>query len=168
MTQPDGNAAPLPDPPLRIAPAQLPGDLGVIRALFTAYANGLGVDLRFQGFEAELADLPGKYAAPQGTILLARRGDQAVGCIAMRPIGDGTCEMKRLYVAPAGRGLGLGRRLSDALLDAARQAGHRRMVLDTLDRLVPAIRLYDGMGFRPIAPYYDNPLPGVVYMGRDL
>lgn len=168
MTQADREAPSLPDPTLRIAPAQLPGDLGDIRTLFTAYANGLGVDLRFQGFDAELADLPGKYAAPQGTILLARRDDQAVGCIAMRPIGDGICEMKRLYVAPDRRGLGLGRRLSDALLDAARRAGHRRIVLDTLDRLVPAIRLYDSMGFRPIAPYYDNPLPGVVYMGRNL
>lgn len=168
MTQPDIGPAPRPDPTLRIAPAQLPADLGHVRALFTAYAQGLGVDLHFQGFEAELASLPGKYAAPMGSILLAWQGDQPVGCIAMRPLGDGICEMKRLYVAPAGRGLGLGRVLSDALIRTARQAGHRRMVLDTLDRLVPAIRLYDSMGFRSIAPYYDNPLPGVVYMGRDL
>ena len=152
-----------------IRPARLPEDLPTVRALFRDYAAGLGVDLGFQGFEAELADLPGRYAAPAGAILLAW-GDAgtALGCVAMRPLSGGLCEMKRLYLRPAARGLGLGRDLGLTILAAARAAGHRRMVLDTLDSMTPALTLYAGLGFAEIAPYYENPLTGVVYLGRDL
>lgn len=144
-------------------------DLADIRALFTEYAEGLGVDLCFQGFEAELAGLPGRYAPPAGAILIARTPEgAALGCVAMRPLGGGDCEMKRLYVRPQARGTALGRRLAAAIIEAARGAGHRRMLLDTLDHMRPALTLYRSLGFREVDAYYDNPLPGVVYLARAL
>lgn len=152
----------------RIIPARLPDDLPMVRSLFGEYANSLGVALDFQGFETELAELPGKYAIPEGAILLALHGGNVVGCVAMRPLGDGVCEMKRMYLCPAARGLHMGQALAQAIIDAAQAAGHRRMVLDTFDRLTAARGLYVRLGFSEVAPYYNNPLPGVIYMGRDL
>lgn len=144
-------------------------DLEDMRALFREYVAGLGLDLGFQGFEAELATLPGRYVPPAGAMLIARAADGApLGCVAMRPLGGGDCEMKRLYVRPQARGMALGRRLATAILDAGSAAGHRRMVLDTLATLRPALRLYHSLGFRETSAYYDNPLPGAIYLARAL
>lgn len=148
-----------------IRPAVFPDDGDTVRALFREYADGLGVDLCFQGFEAELAGLPGRYAPPDGRLLLAWDvAGHAVGCVALRRIADDTCEMKRLYVSPAGRGARLGRRLAEAICDEARAAGYRRICLDTLPSMQAAQHLYRSMGFTPMASYVFNPVPGVVYL----
>ncbi len=139
-----------------------------VRALFVEYATSLGVDFCLLGFEDELANLPGAYAPPRGRLLLAQSGEEAVGCVALRPLADDVCEMKRLYVRPAYRATGLGRRLIEALLAAARELGYRRMRLDTLPTLAAARRLYRTLGFRPIAPYNDNPIPGVEFLELSL
>lgn len=153
----------------RIRPARFPDDADTIRALFREYANWLGKDLDFQGFEAELAGLPGKYTEPRGICLIAEDADGvALGCVAMRPLDAQTCEMKRLYLRPAARGLGLGRALSAAILEAAKSAGYQRMVLDTLASLDSAIRIYERQGFQRIEAYYPNPLPDVIYLGLRL
>ena len=149
---------------MNLRDAEFPGDLELVRALFREYAVELGVDLCFQGFEEELASLPGKYAAPSGALLLA--GD--MGCAALRDVGEGICEMKRLYVRPSARRSGLGRDLAIGIVERSAHLGFREMVLDTLDQLAPAIRLYREIGFEECAPYYDNPLQGVVYMRRAL
>jgi GNAT superfamily N-acetyltransferase len=159
------------DPPaIAIAPARNSADLADAAALFREYTDGLGLDLSFQDVEAELAGLPGKYAPPGGDILLARdAAGQAIGCAAFRPLPEpGSAEMKRLYVRPAARGLDLGRRLAIAIIAQARGAGYRRLKLDTLADMQAAQRLYATLGFRPTAPYYDNPLPGTVYLSLEL
>ncbi|MFD1880244.1 GNAT family N-acetyltransferase [Paracoccus pacificus] len=144
-------------------------DMPQVRALFREYVEALGVDLEFQAFEQELAGLPGRYAPPAGAILLARRGDELLGCVAMRPLdAPGEVEMKRMYLRPAGRGRGLGRQLAQAIVGQARAAGYRRMRLDTLDRLAPALRIYRAMGFVETPPYYHSPLPGTVYLSLEL
>jgi ribosomal protein S18 acetylase RimI-like enzyme len=158
----------MPLPMIDIRPAQSPGDLEVARTLFREYQQGLGIDLCFQDFEAELATLPGKYAPPQGRLLLAWDGDEAVGCVALRPVRDGDCEMKRLYVRPAARGQQLGRRLAERICAEARDAGYRRICLDTLSSMSTAIGLYAALGFEPIAPYVFNPLDGAIFLGRAL
>jgi len=142
--------------------------LNEIRALFREYEAFLGVDLCFQGFEEELAGLPGKYAPPKGAILMAVDGRATAGCVAVRALEAGVCEMKRLYVRPPYRGLGLGRRLAGAIVEEAARIGYSRMRLDTLEALHEAMKLYESMGFEKIEPYYDNPLPGVVYWGLEL
>lgn len=152
-----------------IAPATSPAHLADIDRLYRAYAESLGVDLAYQEFEAELASLPGKYAPPRGALLIARADDgTAIGCGALRPLEGATCEMKRLYVAPAARGLGLGRALMEALLTAARDAGYRTICLDTLPSLQTALALYRRAGFREIAPYYDTPIAGTNFLALDL
>ncbi len=156
-----------PDDAIVIRPAR-PHDLDAVRALFVEYAASLDVDLGFQDFDAELASLPGKYAPPAGRLLVAWRGDDAVGCIAMRALADGDCEMKRLYVRPSTRGSGLGRRLAERIVDEARDAGYRRMLLDTLPTMAGAQRLYAALGFVPIAPYVFNPVPGTKYLALTL
>jgi GNAT superfamily N-acetyltransferase len=155
---------------INIVSARFPADGGAVRELFAEYADSLGIDLSFQGFEAELAQLPGKYAPPLGDILIARDGTGTVlGCVALRPTAmPGTGEIKRLYLRPAARGQALGRRLAEAIIMRAREAGHMRLVLDTLATMHAARRLYAELGFRPVPPYYDNPLPGALYMALEL
>ena len=157
-------------PEISIASARFPEDGQVVRELFAEYADSLGIDLSFQGFAAELAQLPGKYAPPLGDILLARDvAGTALGCVALRStVMPGTGEIKRLYLRPAVRGQALGRRLAEAVIVRARKAGHVRLVLDTLATMHAARRLYAALGFRPVPPYYDNPLPGTLYMALEL
>jgi ribosomal protein S18 acetylase RimI-like enzyme len=151
-----------------IRPADLPREVGVVRALFREYADALGIDLCFQGFEEELASLPGKYAPPRGCLLLATDGDEVLGCVALRPVDRDTGEMKRLYVRPAGRRHGLGRRLAERICAEARAAGYQRICLDTLASMVAALALYARLGFRPVPPYVFNPIPGAVFLGLSL
>lgn len=145
-----------------------PEDLEAVRSLFRSYEEELAVDLCFQSFEEEIASLPGKYAPPGGRLLLGRFGDDVVACGAFREIGPGICEMKRLYVAPNHRRYGYGKEMALELIHLAKEAGCRAMRLDTLARLVPALLLYRELGFEPCEPYYDNPLPDVVYLSLDL
>jgi ribosomal protein S18 acetylase RimI-like enzyme len=147
------------DHDLTIVPAHGAAAVAAARELFLAYAQSLGFSLCFQGFDEELASLPGKYAPPEGALLLAGR----VGVVGVRPLGAGLAEMKRLYVAPAARGRGLGRALALAAIEAARTVGHRAMRLDTLDRMPEAIALYRALGFREIPAYCENPLEGARY-----
>ncbi|MDB5877310.1 MAG: family N-acetyltransferase [Variovorax sp.] len=186
-------------------PMPLPGDkaalllvpeesdaIDAVREIFVDYAETLGVDLGFQNFDDELAMLPGDYAAPRGTLLLAlvrQEQDAAVGqentlkladgsiaqvagCCALRPLDSADCpnaaEMKRLYVRPAFRGMGLGRQLADAILDAARHAGYSHVLLDTLDDMEAARTLYEELGFVEIPPYYHSPIAGAHYLKADL
>jgi len=154
---------------LVIAPARAGADIEAVRELFREYAAWLAVDLCFQGFAAELASLPGVYAPPHGCILLARTHDGAVaGCAALRRFDARSAEMKRLYVRDAFRGVGLGARLAEETVGAARRMGYRRVLLDTLPQMAAAQRLYRVLGFRAIAPYYDNPIPGAMYLALDL
>jgi ribosomal protein S18 acetylase RimI-like enzyme len=146
--------------------------LDATRAMFREYASALGVDLCFQNFEAELAALPGEYAAPQGALLLARVDGEVAGCGALRPLADvdypNACEMKRLYVRPAFRRLGLGRLLAQALMDHGVQAGYSNLLLDTLDDMEVARGLYASLGFEEIPPYYFNPIAGAHYLKASL
>ena len=143
-------------------------DIAIVRELLCEYERGLGVDLCFQGFAAELANLPGDYASPNGVLLLARDADDIAGCIALRPVDEDSCEMKRLYVRDAFRATGLGRRLVERVIAAAHAIGYRRMVLDTLPTMVSAQRLYESFGFKDIAPYRHNPVGGTRFLGLDL
>lgn len=144
-------------------------DLGDVRRLFREYEAAIGIDLCFQGFEEELASLPGRYAGPRGALFIARDAGEPVGCVGLRPMADqDICEMKRLYVRAKRRGTGLGRQLIDCALEAARLAGYRAMRLDTLENMTAAQRLYRELGFREIPAYYPNPLPGVKYFELDL
>jgi ribosomal protein S18 acetylase RimI-like enzyme len=144
-------------------------DLDAARRLFRAYAEWLAVDLGFQGFEQEVAGLPGRYAPPAGRLLLAKAAGEAVGCVGLRPLEPGICEMKRLWVEPGFGGRGLGRALAESIIATARAIGYRRMRLDTLpDRMPAAQHLYRGLGFVEIPPYYHNPYPGAVMLELQL
>jgi ribosomal protein S18 acetylase RimI-like enzyme len=144
-------------------------DIERVRRLVRAYADWLDVDLCFQDFERELAELPGCYAAPAGRLLIARVGGEVAGCVGLRPLEPGVCEMKRLWVEPGFAGRGIGRALAERIVAAARQIGYRRMRLDTLPARMPAAQhLYAALGFREIPPYYHNPLAGVVMLELDL
>lgn len=152
-----------------IVDADFPTDTPDVVRLFRSYADWLGIDMGFQGFEEEIASLPGWYQAPGGALLLLRDEDgTAIGCVAMRDLGNGRCELKRMYLDIGARGQGQGRALGEAIIARARDAGYRRMVLDTLDYMGAALKLYDRLGFQRIAPYYNNPMQGAVYLGRDL
>jgi ribosomal protein S18 acetylase RimI-like enzyme len=153
----------------RIVEARSPDEITAVRVLFLEYADSIGFDLSFQEFERELAELPGSYAPPDGRLLVActEEGD-VVACVAVQKLDDRTCEMKRLYVRPALRGTGLGRRLAREALLAARELGYKRMRLDTVPSMAEAQRLYESLGFREIEPYRFNPVPGTRFMELDL
>ncbi|MBC7993684.1 MAG: GNAT family N-acetyltransferase [Rhizobacter sp.] len=155
-------------PEIRLLTPDTPELLAAARAVFREYAASLDVDLCFQGFEAELAALPGDYAAPAGQLLLAEVDGALAGCGAFRPLPDAdyanACEMKRLYVRPAFRRFGLGRLLAQRLLDDARRGGYSHMLLDTLDDMESARELYASLGFEDVPPYYYNPIPGAHYL----
>lgn len=139
------------------------------RELFREYSNWLQVDLCFQSFGKELAELPGSYAPPNGRLLLAYENDELAGCVGLRKIGEGICEMKRLFLRDRFRGKGLGRKLIEAIISEAKQIGYQRMRLDTLPpKMNDAIALYRSYGFEEIAPYYNNPVPGAIFMELDL
>jgi ribosomal protein S18 acetylase RimI-like enzyme len=139
-----------------------------VRCLFLEYSRGVGVDLCFQDFSKELAGLPGDYRPPTGALLVALSDEEAVGCVALHRWSEDAAEMKRLFVRPAGRGSGLGRRLALEVIDRARRAGHRHLRLDTLPSMQAAIALYRSLGFREIPPYRENPVPGSLFFELDL
>lgn len=144
-------------------------DIAAVRELFRDYQEALGVDLGFQGFDREVAELPGSYVRPRGLLLLARAHDgEPVGCVALHELAPGVCEMKRLYVRPSHRGHGLGRELVEQVLDAARERGYRSMRLDTLPSMAEAAPLYASFGFREIEPYYDNPVVAARFLELEL
>jgi ribosomal protein S18 acetylase RimI-like enzyme len=159
-------------PGLELVAPSTSEQLEATREMFREYAASLQVDLCFQGFEAELAALPGEYDPPHGALLLALVDGEPAGCGAMRPIAGtdyaNACEMKRLYVRPAFRRFGLGRVIAEALIDRASQAGYSVMLLDTLDDMEAARGLYESLGFEEIPPYYFNPIAGAHYLKCDL
>jgi putative acetyltransferase len=150
-----------------IRPA-IPGDLSQVRALLREYEVELEIDLCFQGFEQEVANLPGDYAPPHGALLVAEVEGAIAGCVALRPLEGGACEMKRLYARPAFRGRAVGRALAEAVIAEARRIGYARMRLDTLPVMTEAQGLYVRLGFADVAPYRDNPVPGARFMELDL
>jgi len=143
-------------------------DVPLVRKLFEEYSGSLGIDLSFQDFQRELETLPGKYAPPEGAVLIASHEGQPCGCVALRKIDAQACEMKRLYVQPAKRGLGMGRLLVTAILEEARLKGYRVMRLDTLSSMKSAVALYRAFGFREIPPYIFNPIEGALFMEKIL
>lgn len=156
-------------PPLTIEAVRTAADLKETRALFEAYVAALGIDLGFQDFDGEFASLPGAYAPPRGALLLARIDGEAAGCVAVRPLAQAThCEMKRLYVTPAGRGNGSGSALIEAIIAVAKRLGYREMLLDTLPNMHSALTLYRRAGFVPVDRYYDSPLADAVYLSLRL
>jgi putative acetyltransferase len=159
-------------PLIELRRAETAAELAQAAAIFREYAASLDIDLCFQNFEAEVASLPGEYAAPAGHLLLAFVDRQAAGCGALRPLAEvdyaNACEMKRLFVRPGFRRFGLGRLMAQALLDEARRAGYSAMLLDTLDEMEAARELYGTLGFQEIPPYYFNPIAGAHYLKADL
>jgi putative acetyltransferase len=149
---------------VELVPVVTPEEIDSIRDLMLEYAASLGFDLAFQGFDQELAALPGDYAPPQGRLFLARCDRQPAGCVALRPLEAGVCEMKRLYVRPAYRGQRLGRRLAERVIAEARQIGYKWMRLDTVPSMRRAQDLYRSLGFYEIEAYRHNPIPGTSYL----
>jgi putative acetyltransferase len=148
---------------MRIKRAQTKAEIQEVESLFQEYESFLNVDLCFQNFEDELANLPGKYSPPRGDLLIGLDGEKIVGCVAVRKLDDDICEMKRLFVRQEARGTGLGRQLAQEIIVISQKLGYSLMRLDTLDRLTKAMHLYKTLGFKKIESYYENPLPGVVY-----
>jgi ribosomal protein S18 acetylase RimI-like enzyme len=165
-------ATPSVPPKIELLVAESPLQLDMVRSLMVEYAGQLGISLCFQGFDDELAGLPGDYAAPGGCLLLAMVDGQPAGCVGLRPCTDvdypNACEMKRLYVKRAFRRFGLGRQLAQTLMDQAVRAGYSTLLLDTLDDMEAARGLYASLGFEEVPPYYFNPLPGAHYLKADL
>jgi ribosomal protein S18 acetylase RimI-like enzyme len=153
---------------VRIADVEGAASLAIARDLIHEYATWLAIDLEYQNFEHELATFPGDYTAPHGALLLAHTEEGAVGCVALRRLEPGICEMKRLWVRQGFQGRGLGKALAVAALDRARRLGYRRMRLDTLPQMVSALALYRDLGFRDIPPYYASPIPGTLYLEIEL
>lgn len=162
----------MPGPDIQLVTPASPEDWQETRLILREYADSLGVDLCFQGFEQELAGLPGAYAEPQGLLLLALIEGSVAGCGAFRPLPDAdypnACEMKRLFVRPAFRRFGLGRVLAEELMDRAAEAGYSSMLLDTLDDMEAARGLYENLGFVEVPPFYFNPIPGAHYLKAEL
>lgn len=153
---------------LLITQARSADEIEIVRQLMREYQHKLGVDLSFQGFEAELDALPGSYAPPSGRLLLAVHEQTPVGCVALQRISASHAEMKRLYVPPSARGLGVGRKLVAQVLAEAQAIGYSEVVLDTLPNMTEAQRLYQQFGFRDIEPYRPNPIAGTRYLGKAL
>ena len=149
---------------MNIRQATTEADIAAARALFEEYAAWLGVDLCFQGFAAELANLPGLYAPPRGRLLLALADGNVAGCVALRPLGDSVCEMKRLFVRPAFRGQGVGRMLAEKVVAEAKAIGYASMRLETLPSMRAATALYESLGFARIPAYYATPLQDTIFM----
>jgi ribosomal protein S18 acetylase RimI-like enzyme len=155
---------------MKVVEASTPEQIETVRGLFLKYAESLRFSLHFQNFDRELAELPGEYAPPAGRLYLAAAADSSqppdlAGCVALRRAAEGICEMKRLYVRPQFRGQGIGRALALRVLTAAREIGYERMRLDTIEpQMEQAVALYRSFGFREIAPYRENPIPGALYM----
>jgi GNAT superfamily N-acetyltransferase len=158
------------EPPFQVRPVRMDDELEAARDLFAAYAESLPVDLDYQGFSSEVGDLPGKYALPRGMLLVAwDAAGRPVACIGMRPLDDGaTCEMKRLYVLPEARSFGLGKALTEAVIEGAKTRGYSSLRLDTLPTMTIAATLYERMGFRRIDPYYAPTPVGTIFMELDL
>jgi putative acetyltransferase len=159
-------------PHCTVEPVRSPPDLEAAIALFTAYTTALGIDLAFQDFATEMASMPGKYVPPKGELLLAKdAAGHAIGCVALRPLpvhGEYVCEMKRLYVSPEGRGTGAGRKLAETVIEVAESIGYQEMRLDTLPSMSAALKLYAGLGFVGILPYYETPLEGTRFLSLKL
>jgi ribosomal protein S18 acetylase RimI-like enzyme len=153
---------------LRVAEARAPHQIATARRLLEEYAESLGDDVCLQGFDEELATLPGKYAPPDGRLLVATQGADIAGCVALRRLDQGICEMKRLYVRPAFRSRGVGRVLTEEITRQAGTAGYRCMRLDTLPTMVSALTLYRQLGFREIPPYGSNPADGALFLELQL
>tara|TARA_B100001105_G_C22219356_1_gene368934 strand:+ start:262 stop:726 length:465 start_codon:yes stop_codon:yes gene_type:complete len=151
-----------------LQPAQFPQEHDDVIAIFREYVSSPSVSLDFQGYEEEFASLPGPYAAPEGRLLLAREGTAVLGCAALRRVDATTCEMKRVYVRPAARGMRLGRRLVEAILVEARMAGYARICLDVLPEFVAAQQLYASLGFKPAQAVSFNPVPGTRFLALQL
>jgi ribosomal protein S18 acetylase RimI-like enzyme len=151
--------------PMNLIQAKSAEEIQQVRELFEEYVAWLEINLCFQNFDKEVAELPGDYAPPSGRLTLAIEGDDVAGCVALRRIGEDICEMKRLYVRPQFRGRGLGRTLTENLIQEARGIGYKRMRLDTLPgKMDPAIAMYRSLGFKNIEPYYNNPVEGAAFM----
>lgn len=152
-----------------LRPASSASEIESIRRLFLEYAQSLSFDLCFQSFEQELAGLPGDYAPPHGRLLLLIRGDDHAGCVALHKMDEDTCEMKRLYVRPQFRGLGLGKMLTEKIIADAREIGYKWLRLDTVEsNMRIAVAMYRSMGFREITPYRPNPIESALYMELEL
>jgi putative acetyltransferase len=150
---------------LTFAEAESPAQITQAREIFLEYAQSLGFSLCFQNFDQELAELPGKYAPPDGRLLLAKYEGEFAGCVALRKLGPGICEMKRLFLRAQFRGKGLGRALCEKILTEARQIGYRKMRLDTVEPIMKdAVAMYRKLGFKEVAPYCSNPIVGALYM----
>jgi putative acetyltransferase len=151
--------------PMNLIQAKSAEEIQQVRKLFEEYVAWLGINLCFQNFDKEVAELPGDYAPPSGRLTLVIEGDDVAGCVALRRIGEDICEMKRLYVRPQFRGRGFGRTLTENLIQEARGIGYKRMRLDTLPgKMDPAIAMYRSLGFKNIEPYYNNPVEGAAFM----
>lgn len=154
---------------IKIIQAASDSEIAEAKTLFREYEGWLGLDLCFQGFEQELSELPGKYAMPKGRLFLAYSNEKLAGCIALRKLEDGVCEMKRLFVRDQFRGLGLGNLIIEKLIEEAKQIGYATMRLDTFPpKMGKAVKLYESHGFYEIPPYYENPYNGVLFMQLDL